>query len=228
MAQNIHKTAGPVTDGTYAAFIVLMFIGAVIGLFLCDADKIIREDNTKVILMKNPSWSTELWGLWETLYTAPWILLLFPMFFSSNIFYTYQNNGMNGAHFNVRTRALNNLLYWLAQIIGAFIFGYALDLGKVRRSVRARVSLFTLFTLTFVVWGGGYDWQRQQVSRKISSQKSYEKEKVDWTEGGEKFIGPMFLYFFYGFYDAAWQTCIYWYMGALSNSGRKAANLAGK
>lgn len=205
-----------------------MFVGAVIALFLCDADKIIREDNTKVILMKNPSWSTELWGLWETLFNAPWILLLFPMFFSSNIFYTYQNNGMNGAHFNVRTRALNNLLYWLAQIIGAFIFGYALDLGRVSRSVRAKASFATLCVLTFVVWGGGYDWQRQQVSRTISSADDFEDKKVDWTDGGKRFIGPMFLYFFYGFFDAAWQTCIYWYMGALSNSGRKAANMAGK
>ena len=33
---------------------------------------------------------------------------------------------------------------------------------------------------------------------------------VDWTDGGRRYIGPMFLYFFYGFYDAVWQTCIYW------------------
>lgn len=30
-----------------------------------------------------------------------------------------------------------------------------------------------------------------------------------------------------GFYDAAWQTAVYWFMGALSNSGRKSANFAG-
>lgn len=31
----------------------------------------------------------------------------------------------------------------------------------------------------------------------------------------------------YGFYDAAWQTCVYWFMGALTNNGRKLANFAG-
>lgn len=227
MAQNVNKKAGPVTDGTYAAFIILMFLGAVMALFLVDAKKVVREDNTKVILMKNPSWSTEFKGLWETLYTQPWVLLLFPMFFSSNLFYTYQNNGMNGAHFNVRTRALNNLLYWLAQIIGAILVGYALDAGKVRRSVRAKASLAGLFVLTFAIWGGGYAWQKIQVSREVATDPAFEDQKVDWTDGGKKFIGPMFLYFFYGFYDAAWQTCIYWYMGALSNSGRRAANFAG-
>lgn len=65
-----------------------MAIGLVIGLFICDADKIIREDGTKVILQKNPSWQSEFKGLWDTLITDWWIILLFPMFFSSNIFYT--------------------------------------------------------------------------------------------------------------------------------------------
>ncbi|KAK5997351.1 hypothetical protein PT974_02707 [Cladobotryum mycophilum] len=227
LAQNIHSTSGSVNDGTYAAFIVLMFIGSLISLFMLNADKIIREDGTKVILMKNPSWSSEFMGLWETLYTMPWILLLFPMFFASNIFYTYQNNDMNAAQFNIRTRALNNLLYWLAQIFGAVLNGYALDYPGIRRSVKARIVFGFLFTLTFAIWGGGYAWQKKQPTRAETSLKSFDALKVDWTDGGERFIGPMFLYFFYGFYDAIWQTCIYWYMGALSNSGRKSANMAG-
>lgn len=202
-----------------------MFLGAVLALFICGADRVIREDGTKVILMKNPSWSSEIKGLWDTIYLAPWVILLFPMFFCSNIFYTYQNNALNAAHFNIRTRSLNGVLYWLAQIIGAVINGYALDYSGVRRSVRAKASFVFLFVLTFAIWGGGWAWQKDQDPREVTSAKGY--EKMDWVDGG-KFLGPMFLYFFYGFYDAIWQTCIYWYMGSLSNSGRKAANLAGK
>ena len=48
------------------------------------------------ILMKNPSWKSELLGLKETFAEQPWIVALFPMFFTSNIFYTYQMNDMNG------------------------------------------------------------------------------------------------------------------------------------
>jgi hypothetical protein len=225
LAQNINNKSGPVTDGTYAAFIALMFVGLLLSIFLCDADKVIRQDGSKVILMKNPSWKTEFKGLWETLYTDPWILLLFPMFFASNVFYTYQNNGVNATHFNTRTRSLNSLLYWLSQIIGAVIIGYCLDYSKIRRSVRAKISLVVLLTVTMVVWGGGYAWQAKQVTRQQAKEDGY--VAVDWEDGGERFIGPMFLYFFYGFFDAVWQTMIYWYMGALSNSGRKAANLAG-
>jgi MFS family permease len=226
LAQNVNNSSGTVTDGTYAAFIVLMVLGACLALFLVNADKVIREDNTKVILMKNPTWASEFKGLWETLYTEPWILLLFPMFFSSNIFYTYQNNNMNGAHFNIRTRSLNNLLYWVAQILGAIVTGHLLDYGKIRRSTRARISIVSLFALTFIIWGSGYAWQRQQVSREVAAAQE-ESEKVDWEDGGKKFIGPMFLYLFYGLFDAVWQTSVYWYMGALTNSGRKTANYAG-
>jgi MFS family permease len=228
LAQNVNNSGGTVTDGTYAAFIVLMVIGACLALFLVNADKVIREDNTRVILMKNPTWASEFKGLWETLYTEPWILLLFPMFFSSNIFYTYQTNNMNGAHFNIRTRALNNLLYWLAQILAATILGFAMDYGKLRRTTRAKILFGVISVLTMVIWGGGWEWQRRQVSRSVTETDEYKLNGVvDWTDGGELYIGPMFLYFFYGFYDAIWQTGLYWYMGAISNSGRKTANLAG-
>ncbi|KAF6794594.1 UNC93-like protein 7 [Colletotrichum sojae] len=225
LAENIHKVSGPVSDGTYAAFIVLMFVGAVLALFMCDVPRVIRDDGSKVIMMKNPSWQSEFQGLWETLYNEPWIVALFPLFFTSNVFYTYQTNIMNAAHFNVRTRALNNLLYWLAQILGALVFGYALDFHKVRRSLRAKGSYVALAVLTMAIWGGGFAWHRQQAGREATSAEDF--VKVDWTDGGSKYIGPMFLYIFFGFFDAVWQTCIYWYMGALSNSSRKAANLAG-
>ncbi|KAI0843651.1 MFS general substrate transporter [Hypoxylon sp. FL0890] len=225
LGQNINNSGGTVTDGTYVGFIVLMLVGAALTFFLVNADKVIREDGSKVIIMKNPTWQSEFIGLWQCISFSPWVVLLFPMFFASNIFYTYQQNGLNLAHFDIRTRSLNNLLYWLAQIFGAVIFGYALDFPKIRRSMRAKISFVALFSLTFIIWGGGYAWQKQQVSRAVSSEPSFEAQKIDWTD--PKFLGPMFLYIFYGFYDAVWQTCIYWYMGALSNSGRRTANMAG-
>ena len=211
-----------------------MLLGAFIAVLLCNADDVIREDSTKVIVMKNPSFKSEFFGLWQTMIQDPWVVLLFPMFFASNIFYTYQTNDMNGAAFNIRTRSLNNVLYWAAQIFGGLLNGYMLDIKSVRRSVRAKASLAFLVLLTFGIWGGGYAWQKDELSRDQRAalkaeigDAAYENTLIDWKDGGKRFLGPMFLYFFYGFYDSIWQTCIYWYMGALSNSGRKAANLAG-
>lgn len=211
LGQNVNATgATNVTDGTYIGLIVLMLAGAVLALGLCNADKIRRVDGSKVILMKNPSWKTEFIGLFETITSSPWVILLFPMFFASNAFYTYQLNDFNGAHFNTRTRSLNNLLYWSSQIFGAIIFGYGLDYSGARRSVRAKVSFVALFAVTFAIWGGGYAWQRKQVTRDIVEDENSGYKRVDWTDGGELYIGPMFLFIFYGFFDAAFQTCIYW------------------
>lgn len=210
LVQNLNNTSGTVTDGTYAAFIVLMFIGAVLALTLVNADKVIREDGSKVIVMKEPTWQSEIYGLWECIRLSPWVVLLFPMFFASNIFYTYQQNGVNGAHFNLRARSLNSLLYWLSQILGALVYGAALDYSGIRRSVRAKAAIVSLFILTFAIWGGGYAFEKNQPPREITSAPGYEAQKLDYTDAG--YLGPAFLYIFYGFYDACWQTSIYWYV----------------
>lgn len=155
--------------------------------------------------MKHPTWKSEILGLWETLRTDTYIVLLFPMFFASNWFYTYQFNDINLAKFNIRTRALNNTLYWTSQILGAYVFGYALDIHRISRPLRARLSYATLFVLTMVIWGGGYAWQKGYTRADTTPKTA---AKMDWTTSG--YVGPMFLFMFYGFFDAAWQTCVYW------------------
>ncbi|KAM5347754.1 hypothetical protein ACJ41O_007578 [Fusarium nematophilum] len=223
LGESIHTdTNEDVGDGTYIGFIVLMFFGAALALLLCNANDIIRKDGSYVILMKNPTWQSEILGLYETVRFEPFVFFLFPMFFSSNWFYVYQQNAVNGAHFSTRTKALNSLLYWLAQIAAAGIWGYLLDLENIRRSVRAKIALVVLFILTFVVWGGGYVYQRTY-TRESTQAPGF--KATDWEDPG--YAGPMFLYIFYGFYDAVWQATVYWFMGALSNSGRRCANYIG-
>lgn len=177
--------------------------------------------------MKQPTWKSELVGLYETLLSDPYIILLFPMFFASNWFYTYQFNAVNLAQFNTRTRALNNVLYWTMQIVGAWVFGNALDVSFLKRTTRAKLAWAALFVITFVVWGGGWAFQQHYDRATVEAAKldSSESYFIDWSE--RRYIGPMFLYMFYGFYDAAWQTAVYWFMGAISNNSRKLANFAG-
>ncbi|KAJ5201378.1 uncharacterized protein N7498_006041 [Penicillium cinerascens] len=226
LGQNINvKTNKTVSDGTYIGFIVLMAIGALLAVFLCNASDVIREDGSRVILMKNPSWKSELAGLWETLRFEPFVVLLFPMFFVSNWFYIYQQNAVNGAYFDTRTKALNSLLYWLAQIFAAAIWGYLLDVQGVRRSTRAKITWVVLFILTFAIWGGGYKFEQRYTRQTVDIKLHPDWKAFDWSDSG--YVGPMFLYIFYGFYDAAWQASIYWFMGALSNSGRRSANYVG-
>ncbi|KAL6711797.1 hypothetical protein ACN47E_002840 [Coniothyrium glycines] len=207
-----------ISDATYVVFLILTFLGACLSWTLTDAKHVVRRDGSRIILMKHPTWQSELIGLWETLRSDSYIILLFPMFFASNWFYTYQFQDVNLAQFNIRTRALNSTLYWLAQILGAAVFGFALDYPNVRRTTRAKVAWIAMFMLTFGIWGGGFVFQRQYT-------RDNRRVLYDWTSHG--YAGPMFLYICYGFYDAAWQTCVYWYMGAISNNSRKLANFAG-
>ena len=146
--------------------------------------------------MKHPTWQSELLGLLEVLKTDVWIICLFPMFLASNWFYTYQFNGFNSAKFNIRTRSLNSILYWTSQIAGAYLFGYGLDIKSVRRSMRAKVVWSVLFVITMVIWGGGYAWQKGYTRAETAPKTA---PKMDWTSRG--YVGPMFLYMFYGFYD---------------------------
>ncbi|KAJ6025507.1 hypothetical protein N7444_013186 [Penicillium canescens] len=200
LGQNMHSTAGSVNNGTYIAFLVLMAIGFVLCWCLADCKHIKRKDGSRVIVIKNPTWKSEIVGLWETLINDSYIILMFPMFLASNWFYGYHFNSVNLAYFNVRTRALNSLLYWLMQMVGAFIFGQLLDLKCLSRPWRAKLNFGILLAVTMGIWGGGYAFQKQ-----------YTRESgaidTDFTDSG--YIGPMFLYMFYGFYDAAFQTCTY-------------------
>ncbi|KAK6340837.1 hypothetical protein TWF696_009155 [Orbilia brochopaga] len=220
LIDNIKKKEGNVGDGTYIGFLVLMAGGAILALFLLDSKKIIRKDGSKVIAVQQPTWKSELLGLWEVLLAEPWILLLFPMFFSSNYFYSYQFNEYNLPRFSTRTRPLNSLLYWLSQIIGAGFMGYALDTTYMTRVTRARAGFVFVFLMTLGVWGGGYAFQKNYTRQNVASIPT-----LDWTSNG--YGGPLFLYMCYGLYDAIWQTYVYWIMGALSNNSRKLAIYAG-
>ncbi|KAJ5975224.1 UNC93-like protein [Penicillium waksmanii] len=218
LGQNMHSTAGNVNNGTYIAFLVLMAVGFGLCWTLADSKYIKRRDGSRVIVIKNPTWKSEFLGLWETLLSDSYIVWLFPMFLASNWFYGYHFNAVNLAYFTVRTRALNSLLYWLMQMVGAFVFGQLLDMKWFSRPMRAKINFGILFAITLGIWGGGYAFQTRYTRETVEAD-------MDFTDSG--YIGPMFLYMFYGFYDAAFQTCTYWYMGSLSNNARKLANFAG-
>ncbi|KAM3548761.1 hypothetical protein ARSEF4850_009231, partial [Beauveria asiatica] len=48
-------------------------------------------------------------------------LCLYPMFFTANVFYSYQQNNVNGSTLTLRTRSLNGALYWMAQMMGGLL-----------------------------------------------------------------------------------------------------------
>ncbi|RDB24613.1 hypothetical protein Hypma_008198 [Hypsizygus marmoreus] len=221
LGQNYHSTSNSVGNGTYIGFLVLTLIGVLIPLTMADPHKMIRTDGTKVTTPRHPSWKTEIYGLYLALKTDPMILLLFPMFFASNWFYTWQFNDYNGALFNIRARALNNLVYWIAQIIGSLAIGALLDQKRLTRRVRAFSGWTVLLLFVFLVHIWGYFYQKEYTRASVPP----EAERLDIF--GPGYTGKIFLYIFCGLLDAMWQTTAYWIMGAMSNDPAKLAHFAG-
>lgn len=216
LAQNMTSGESNVNAGTYVAFMVLMGAGIVLAFFLLPMDKVYKSDGTKVIAKKYPKIQDELRGMLKVLMTERKIYFLFPMFCASNWFYTYQFNNFNGARFNVRTRSLNSLLYWLSQMLGAIFFGSIMDCQKWRRAVRARIGFFIVFITGLAIWGGGLKFQLGVTRENVG-----DKPLIDFHDG--EYIGPMFLYMFYGVHDAIFQSFIFWILGTFSNNPKKVA-----
>jgi len=74
------------------AFLVLTLFGTLLPLIMVDPRKIVRTDGTKVTTGRHPSWKVEICGLWVAVRDDPLIVLLFPMFFASNWFYTWRKS----------------------------------------------------------------------------------------------------------------------------------------
>lgn len=69
-------------------------------------------------------------------------------------------NGYNGALFNIRARSLNNLVYWISQIIGSVAIGFLLDQKNLGRRARAFSGWAVLFSMVFIVHIWAYFYQK--------------------------------------------------------------------
>lgn len=124
---------------------------------------------------------------------------MFPYFFVSNFYYTYQFNDYNGALFSLRTRSLNSLLYWLFQVFGVALFGFAIDTQFLRRRSRAWMGLGFIFLLSMSMWAGTFSIQRGYTRESIGV-----IERIDFLDRG--YDRYLILYIFMGVQDAIWQN----------------------
>lgn len=217
---NFHSTSGTVSDGTYIALMIIMAVGWLLGSLTC-SPKAVRVDQIQATPESEKNWRKIVLLTVRTV--SNWrILCIVPLFFSANVFYSYQQNIVNGETFNIRTRSLNGALYWIAQMLGGLVMGLILDMPWFNRQIRARIAWTFVFVTGMAIWGGGYAFQKWSERRLAMGHK----QDIDYTEGSIS-TGPIFLYIFYGGYDAVWQSFCYWLMGAQSNSPAVAAILVG-
>ena len=218
---NYHSKSGTVTNSTYIALMVVMAFGWLLGVFICSPSQV-RVPTVRLAMEDTPrNLRTTVRLVVDTM--LDWrVMLMLPLFFCANVFYSYQQNDVNGLTFDIWTRSLNGALYWFAQMAGGLLMGVLLDLPPVSRPMRARLGWVLLFVTGMAIWGGGQAFQRWEDRRQAAGLK----QDIDFTTGRVA-TGPMFLYMFYGCYDALWQGYAYWLMGAYSNNPAVVAVLVG-
>jgi len=161
------------------------------------------------------------------------MLALIPMFFTSNWIYTYQFTAVNAFNFSERSRSMNSMFYWFAQILSSIAFGSFLDRAQWSRPTRARYGLILLAVVLAGTWIGGIIFQTTfgpQAAIQVDGvwvKNPADFHDIDLVNNTREYIGPFFLYVAYGAVDAMYQGYSYWLMGALTNDTSQAARFAG-
>ncbi|KAK3404584.1 hypothetical protein EUGRSUZ_K00891 [Eucalyptus grandis] len=217
---NYNRTeAVSVTDATYIGFMCFMTVGALLSLAILPPSKVIRNDGTSCTNIEYSSVSTEAMEILK-LFLNWKMLLIVPAAWASNFFYSYQFTNVNGALFNLRTRGLNSVFYWVAQILGSIGIGYVLDFSLPSRKMRGYVGIAIVALLGTAIWGGG-----------LASQLKYSRhdlpKKLDFRDSGSDYAGPFVLFFSYGLLDAMLQTLVYWFIGCLADDSETLSRYTG-
>ncbi|KAJ7534139.1 hypothetical protein O6H91_13G081400 [Diphasiastrum complanatum] len=216
---NNDSVAQSVSNGTYVGLMVMMAVGTLIALLLVPVDKVIRDDGSRIT---STQYSNALIEGWATLklFRNPKLLLLFPVCLASNFFYTYQFNNVNGLLFNIRSRSLNNIFYWTAQIIGSIGLGYLLDHGSPNRRQRGFMGLGLVALLTIVVYAGG-------LANQLQYSRQHLPKPLDFMDSGLAYAGPALLYISFGVLDSMFQTLCYWTVASLSSEPESLSRYSG-
>ncbi|KAI4306600.1 hypothetical protein L6164_029861 [Bauhinia variegata] len=203
------RTAASVNDGTYIGFICFMSAGTILSLAILPAGKVVRDDGTKCTKILYSNVYTESWEIFKLFFNWQ-MLLIVPAAWSSNFFYTYQFNNVNGTLFNLRTRGLNNVFYWGAQMLGSVGIGYIMDFSFKSRRKRGVFGIAVVGLVGTAIWAGA-----------LANQLKYKQKdlppNLDFKDSGSEFAGPFVLYFGFGLLDAMFQSAIYWVIGALAD-----------
>ncbi|KAI8381564.1 major facilitator superfamily domain-containing protein [Radiomyces spectabilis] len=218
-----HNTSSEVASTTYIGFIIIMAFGAFLAFALLPASKVIRSDGTPVSLHKFSNWRREAIEIFR-LFLDWRMLILIPLFAGSNWFYTYQFQVYNGGgFFDLRARGLNNLLYWLFQIIGAGFFGWLLDLTALgTRRRRAFIGNTLVLVILSALWIGCIFIQKR-FTRESVKDPNFKQISVD----SPGYAGYVIEYALFGFADAIYQGFIYWLLGTMTNDTERAARFGG-
>lgn len=157
LAISFNSNMPSVGTGVYTAIIIIQLTSIVTSWLVLPPHLVVRGDGTMVEIQASLGPKQEVKEFIRMF--RDWrMLALFPMFFSSNYFYSYQG-AITTFLFNGRTRALVALLTGLGSIVGSIIIGLLTDVLPFSRRKRSLIASFIVFLMVCGVWGGGVAFQ---------------------------------------------------------------------
>jgi len=219
LCMQLNSSMPNTSTAVYLVFVILMLCSILVCWLILPPSYVVRGNGTVVELQNSMSFGDEIKAFAAQF--KDWrMLALFPMFFTSNYFYAYQNSIVTFM-FNGRTRALSSLLGNLGAVIGAIIIGQFLDRFPGMRRTRAIAGW--VFTMVFMcaVWAGGIAFQTKF--------KRVPEPTMRWSHDFKDAASrsPLALMFSYYVVDSFYQGLAYYIMSSLTNNPFKSARMAG-
>lgn len=184
------QNAGAPT-AVYIIFVVIQVLAMAMALMLLvRPDKVVRSDGRKIAVFKNPTFKSEMIGVWEMIKDHRFMMLL-PAIFVAEMALALQSS-LNGYFFNLRARSLNNIAFNFIQIPASIGMTFILDNPRFGlRRTRALIGISAMSAVTLGVCSAEAAWlARHKIDRNVPG------PSVDWT--GSEFAGAFVIYVIYG------------------------------
>jgi hypothetical protein len=207
---------GGVPNAVYIAFIVIMCLTAIAGLFILPPNKITRDDGSKIAELKYRGIWTELKSNLTDLCDKR-LLIMIPCFLPAERYLLYLGS-VNAFHNNLRTRCLCSFMSVVLQIPFSIILEKLFDHNAWKRKTRAILGLaYVAIPLTAA-------WIREMVRVRYYDRHN-PPTPIDWTDDG---FAPIFVLFMINWISSTlWQYVIMYFLGTLTNGPIKGSHYAG-
>lgn len=152
MGSNRYPSGGnlALSQSSYFTVVLVACSGVLFGLLLVDPKKVKRADQVQIEIPRRKV-KEELRAL-VLGFGDRTLLLLTPLFLASVWHEVVWFNYFNSRLFNVRSRAYNSCVYYMARIFASFLFQYVLSLSNL---TRGKIRNATVLSLALLCCGSG-------------------------------------------------------------------------
>jgi hypothetical protein len=219
---NFNATAAVgVSTGVYIAFILIQGAAIFIAAFLIvHPSKVIRDDGSHIAIFEKKSFRAEIKGMAIAAIDPRYLILAIPMFACEMALGLLSS--VNSRAFNLRTRALNNLMFNVIQMFIPPLLTRVLDSRRIA-SRRHRGFLGIAITGTIACGGaaGLVGWIQQN-----GLDDSREPRAWDWTDHSI-WVPMLFIYWCFGTTYAGYQMVTEYTLGSTTNDPDQLSKVAG-